>query len=106
MTSSIIIILGLLSLEVSALFNIQQLLSFLPDFGRVSPVLQLHKSLCEIPSITQHEHEVGLFLADYLKKNNYTVERLPIEPGSSRENIFAYLGSNRSSRVMVTSHIE
>jgi hypothetical protein len=44
----------------------------------VSPELfLLHKSLIEFPSVTGEEHDVGVFLAQYLERLNYTVERIP-----------------------------
>ena len=50
----------------------------------VSPELfALHKELINIPSVTGSEYEVGLFLADYLEKKNYTVEKIPSIPRCS-----------------------
>ena len=78
----------------------------LPSFGfslgafkDQSPELfELHKNLIDIPSVTGSEHEVGVYLEKYLSERNYTVERIPIAEGSSRENIYAYIGNDRNPR--------
>jgi len=50
----------------------------LPFLKGASPELfALHKDLVSIPSVTGNEHEVGVFIANYLKERNYTVERIP-----------------------------
>jgi acetylornithine deacetylase len=68
-------------------------------FKSSSPELfELHKNLIEIPSVTGSEHNVGVFLEKYLLERNYTVERIPIEEGSSRENVYAYIGKDRNPR--------
>ena len=55
--------------------------SFLPFGKGASPELfALHKSLINIPSVTGEEHEIGVFLAEYLTERNYTVERIPSFP--------------------------
>lgn len=71
-----------------------------------SPVVQLLKQLMEIPSISEEEHEIGVFLSDYLKSLNYTVELIPIAPNSNRCNVYAYLGKNRKARILLTSHMD
>lgn len=40
-------------------------------------LFSLHKDLISIPSTTGSEHDVGVFLANYLQERNYTVERIP-----------------------------
>jgi len=60
----------------------------------------------EIPSTSEEEHKVGIFLADYLKDLDYTVELIPIAPGSSRCNVYAYLGSLRKTRACLSSHMD
>ena len=47
---------------------------------------------------------MSLFLNDYLESKGFTVERQPVE--GSRENILAYIGKIRKTRVLVTSHID
>jgi len=81
------LLLGLLSLQ-AVYVNAYQLPFKLPfgldsifGTGDASPELfALHKELINIPSVTGSEHEVGLFLADYLEKRNYTVEKIPSIP--------------------------
>src|SRR5271155_2945380 len=46
-----------------------------------------HKAIIEIPSVTGNEHDVGVYIADYLKKRNYTVERIPSTPPFTRDLI-------------------
>jgi hypothetical protein len=48
-------------------------------FGKAdSPELfALHKDLINIPSVTGSEHDVGIYIANYLQRRNYTVERIP-----------------------------
>ena len=33
-----------------------------------------HKTIIEILSVKGNEHDVGVYIADYLKRHNYTVE--------------------------------
>lgn len=70
------------------------------------PVVTLLKQLMEIPSISEEEHEIGVFLANYLKDLGLSVELIPIAPGSSRCNVYAYLGKDRKARTMLTSHMD
>ena len=53
---------------------------FLNIKGTSPELFALHKDLVSIPSITGNEHEVGVFLANYLKERNYTVEQIPSFP--------------------------
>lgn len=69
-----------------------------------SPLLSLHKSLIEIPSITGDEKAVAEWLAAYLISRNFTVETQTV--GENRENVFAYIGQNRTTETLVTSHID
>ncbi|SCV57836.1 probable peptidase [Fusarium fujikuroi] len=70
------------------------------------PVVKLIKQLMDIPSISEEEKEIGLWLADYLKLMGLTVELIPITPGSDRCNVYAYMGKNRKARMMLTSHMD
>ncbi|KAH5152965.1 hypothetical protein HBH69_131490 [Parastagonospora nodorum] len=54
-----------------------------------TPVVTLLKELMEIPSISEEEEQIGLFL-----------ER------STRRNVYAYMGKNRKARTMLTSHMD
>lgn len=71
-----------------------------------SPLLSLHKSLVEIPSVTGGEREVGEWLANYLMSKNFTVETQSVSEDGARFNVFAYLGKNRTTSTLVTSHID
>ncbi|KAI0802151.1 hypothetical protein GGR55DRAFT_683562 [Xylaria sp. FL0064] len=70
------------------------------------PVGHLLKSLMSIVSTSELEHDIGLFLEQQLQSLGYTVERIPISPGSSRHNVYAYLGSTRKTRVLLTAHMD
>lgn len=73
-------------------------------------LLSLHKSLIEHESITGNEYSVAHFLKSYLKSKNFTVETQDVGSyaGSTkpRENIFAYIGKQRKTRTLVSSHID
>lgn len=69
-------------------------------------VVKLLKRLMEIPSVSEEEHEIGVFLSKYLKDLNYNVELIPIAPESTRCNVYAYLGSTRKARACLTSHMD
>jgi acetylornithine deacetylase len=81
-----------------------------PSLSSTASLLALHKSLIEIESITGHEHDVGQYLIDYLELQDFTVERQEVGPGiegrGKRENILAYFGKERETRVLVSSHID
>ena len=48
-------------------------------FGKAGSgeLLALHKELISIVSLTGSEHDVGVYIADYLQERNYTVEKIP-----------------------------
>ncbi|KAI4869175.1 Zn-dependent exopeptidase [Hypoxylon rubiginosum] len=78
-------------------------------------LVSLHKSLVEIPSISNDENEVGNFLVDYLTARDFVVqlEFLPpptntSEPTKPRFNVVAWPGpdAHPSPKVLVTSHID
>ncbi|ATY65360.1 hypothetical protein A9K55_001239 [Cordyceps militaris] len=75
-----------------------------PSPTRSSPLVELHKSLVEIPSLTGSEHNVTAFLHTHLTALGLTVETQPVTP--SRANILAYLGPSRASRILLTSHLD
>ncbi|KAI3335985.1 hypothetical protein F4824DRAFT_138416 [Ustulina deusta] len=70
------------------------------------PVVHLLKSLMSIVSTSELEHGIGVFLEQHLQGLGYTVERIPIAPGSTRHNVYAYLGSSRQTRVLLTAHMD
>ncbi|PMD39766.1 Zn-dependent exopeptidase [Hyaloscypha variabilis F] len=75
-----------------------------------SKLLALHKSLVEIESITGHEHDVAQYLVDYLTLQGLTVETQVVGPGldgrGKRQNLLAYIGQQRKTKVLVSSHID
>jgi acetylornithine deacetylase len=78
--------------------------------GSTASLLALHKSLIEIESITGNEHDVAQYLISYLKSQNFTIETQEVGAGTEgskpRENIFAYIGKERKTKVLVSSHID
>lgn len=68
-----------------------------------SPLFELHKQLIEIPSISKNETAVSRFLQSYLSQRGYTLELIG---DSNRQNIYAYKGSSRDVKVLLTSHID
>lgn len=69
-------------------------------------VVSLLHDLIQVQSTSEHEQEIALFLDKHLTSLGYTVERIPIAEGSSRENVYAYLGSTRKTRACLTSHMD
>ncbi|TDZ30984.1 Peptidase M20 domain-containing protein [Colletotrichum spinosum] len=79
-------------------------------------IIDLHKSLVEIQSTTRtgdpetDERKVQAFIErwmnDMAKKNGFkiTVERQQVTEG--RDNLYIYTGSQRKTRVMLTSHVD
>ncbi|KAG5359238.1 Peptidase M20 domain-containing protein [Yarrowia sp. E02] len=103
MKLSSVLFFGLLS-AVSA----DQHVLAIPDSPEVvhnsdSPLLQLHRQLIEIPSISLNESHVSSFLANHLRDLNYHVELIGEK---NRPNIYAYKGDKDSSKVLLTSHID
>lgn len=83
------------------------------------PLLSFHRNLVEIESISGNEHDVGVFLAEYLEARNFTVIKQKVPPVDKKEdlntesssktryNIYAYPSSHSESpSVLVTSHID
>ena len=83
-----------------------------PSSSKHKSLLELHKSLIEINSISGNEHQIGIYLSEYLRSIDFTVETQTLPPLESnpkkatRFNIFAYPGSKRQTPVLVTSHID
>ena len=72
------------------------------------PVVDLHRNICEIESITGNEKPVADLLVSYLEGKGLTVEKqvVPSEYPEERYNILAYYGSKRQTRVCFSSHID
>jgi len=75
-----------------------------------SSLLELHKALIEIESITGNEAGVTKYLVSYLKSQNFTVETQEVTPKTdeqeARHNIFAYVGKGRKTRALISSHVD
>lgn len=67
-------------------------------------LVDLHRNLVEIESITGNENDVGKWLASYLRAQNLTVELQ--EAARGRYNVIAYPGKKRETKILVTSHID
>lgn len=69
-------------------------------------LVELHKNLLDIESITGNEFEVSTFLANFLEEQGWTVELQEVAP--KRPNVLAYPPGVESgkSRVLVTTHID
>ncbi|GKU21772.1 unnamed protein product [Fusarium langsethiae] len=75
-----------------------------PDIQQPSPLLELHKSLVKQASITGSEKPVTDYLTTYLEDAGFTVETQIV--ATNRDNILAYYGDERKTRVLVTSHLD
>lgn len=71
-----------------------------------SDLIKFHKSLIEIPSVSSNEDEVTNYLADYLTSNGLTVEWIPVQQNPPRNNLYAYIGETRQTKILVTSHVD
>ncbi|KAI9797024.1 MAG: hypothetical protein M1833_005857 [Piccolia ochrophora] len=69
-----------------------------------SELLSLHHDLVTIESVTGNELAVGNYLADYLTGRDFTVEKQEVT--KDRYNLHAYLGKQRNTTTLVTSHID
>lgn len=67
-------------------------------------IISLHKDIVTINSVSGGEGEVGEYLADYLQAQGFTVETQLVSEG--RLNVYAYYGSKRDTKVLLTSHID
>ncbi|CAN6601622.1 hypothetical protein TRVA0_001S10638 [Trichomonascus vanleenenianus] len=71
-----------------------------------SKLIDLHRKLVEIPSVSGTEEKVGEFLKEYLENLDYTVETQVLQESPKQFNIYAYPGQKRETRVLLTSHID
>jgi acetylornithine deacetylase len=69
-------------------------------------LVQLHKNLMDIESITGNEYAVSNWLSNFLEEQGWTVELQEIAP--KRPNVIAYpAGVNKGkARVLLTTHID
>lgn len=82
------------------------------------PLLSFHRDLVNTDSVSGNEHDVGIFLAEYLEARNFTVVKQEVPPVDRKEgggsysskpryNIYAYPSSqSKPPSVLVTSHID
>ncbi|KAF9319537.1 hypothetical protein BG000_004626 [Podila horticola] len=70
----------------------------------IQQLFDFHKGLVSISCITENESPCTAYLHQYLTGLGYTVELQQISPG--RENVLAYLGTNRNPRVLFNTHID
>ncbi|KAE8138018.1 putative carboxypeptidase [Aspergillus pseudotamarii] len=75
-----------------------------------SPFLSFHRDIVQIESISSNEHNVGEFIANFLRARNFTVIKQAVTSSSQAENqerfnIFAYPSSN-TPEILLTSHID
>ncbi|KAB8269613.1 putative carboxypeptidase [Aspergillus minisclerotigenes] len=75
-----------------------------------SPFLSFHRDIVQIESISSNEHNVGEFIADFLRARNFTVIKQAVTSSSQTENqerfnVFAYPSSN-TPEILITSHID
>lgn len=91
-----------------------------------SPLLSFHRDLVQIESISGNEHDVGVFLAQFLEARNFTVVKQEVPPvkekdtdistintgtnastAKPRYNIYAYPSSlTTPPSILLTSHID
>ena len=69
-------------------------------------IIAFHKNLTQIESITYNEEAVGAWLAHNLESQGYTVEKQFVDKEAGRFNVYAYPGSVRDTKVLVSSHID
>lgn len=69
-------------------------------------VLDLHKQLVEIPSISNNETAVAEFLVKELERRNYNVLVQNVTQDGTSQNIIAFKGHNYHTKVLLTSHFD
>lgn len=90
-----------LSVQVPITNNIKEA-PLLPQ-STSNELLNLHRKLVEIESITENEDDVGKWLAKYLEDKKWTVELQKVS--EKRYNLLAY-GKKRDTTILVSSHID
>ncbi|KAJ5162912.1 Peptidase M20 [Penicillium coprophilum] len=85
----------------------------LDDIISDSPLLSLHRDLVKIESISGNEHDVGLFVAQYLEARDFNVVKQEVPPVKGQEdtktryNIYAVPKSyTQPPSILLTSHID
>ncbi|KAJ5818349.1 Peptidase M20 [Penicillium riverlandense] len=87
------------------------------DIINASPLLSFHRDLVQIESISGNEHDVGIFVTQFLEAHNFTVIKQVVAPVEKNEdddavpktryNIYAYPAAQTSPpSILLTSHID
>ncbi|KAJ5647605.1 hypothetical protein N7490_003977 [Penicillium lividum] len=84
-----------------------------------SPLLSFHRDIIGIESISGNEHEIGLFVAEFLESKNFTVVKQEVDPMKKKQtdddsstpkqryNLYAYPSSHSElPSILLTSHID
>jgi acetylornithine deacetylase len=71
-----------------------------------APLFNLHRELVERPSVSGNEDDVATYLETYLRNRNFTVETQVVDGNEARRDVYAYMGSKRDNKVLLTSHID
>lgn len=85
------------------------LASTLPEINKhhlTHDLVNFHKNLTQIESISGNEKEVGDWLAASLKSQGYNVEKQYVSKDPERFNVLAWPGKTRDAQVLLTSHID
>ena len=78
-------------------------------FGTTSgsrELFALHEDLINFPSVTGSEHDVGVYLADYLTARNYTVERIPGRYHNCPSGVDLQLPGRERTFTLISARIE
>ncbi|KAH3681216.1 hypothetical protein WICPIJ_007829 [Wickerhamomyces pijperi] len=112
---------GALFASLSSGFSIWEQLALLSDISpqqtllteseqsifpeKYHPLVQLHKQIATIPSVSGNEAAVIKYLDEYLLSAGFNTFVQPI-PNTDRSNIYAYKGDSLSAKVLLTSHVD
>ncbi|ANB13669.1 peptidase family M20 protein [Sugiyamaella lignohabitans] len=69
-------------------------------------LLDLHRDLIQLKSVSGYEIDAAVYLQNYLESNNFTVELETVYGDSNRKNVYAYYGKERNTKALLTSHID
>lgn len=69
-------------------------------------LVDFHKNLTRIESITYNEKKAGQWLVQSLKQQGYHVEKQYVDKEAGRFNVFAYPGKTGNTRVLLSSHYD
>ncbi|PNS17781.1 hypothetical protein CAC42_3176 [Sphaceloma murrayae] len=95
---------GHLPLQHALQYETQAQLPHVWASSRANDLVNLHKNLTEIESISGNELAVGQWLESSLKSQGYKTELQEVT--KDRYNILAWPGEKRNARLLITSHID